>query len=109
MIEAKILNGFLDKLTEDAIKYIENGGSLNHQNALPFLIKDQYSKISHIEEDFVTRGDLYDFKQFTIDKFVEVDQRFKEIDKRFENINKQFYGLYALITIGFTALAFLGK
>lgn len=31
---------------------------MSQQNALPFLIKDQYQKINHIEADFVTKCDL---------------------------------------------------
>ena len=55
MIESNILHGFLDKLAEDAMKQIEEEGNLSQQNVLPFLIKDQYTKITNIENSFVTK------------------------------------------------------
>ena len=69
MIEGKILNGFLERLTKDALREIEKGGSLNQHNAMPFLIKEQFSKISRIEESVATSAELLDFKQYTIERF----------------------------------------
>lgn len=107
MIEDKILYGFLDRLTQESLKEIQDGGSLNQQNALPFLIKEQYSKISRIEEEFSTREDLHDFKQYVVERFDQVDKKFMDIDKRFIEVEKKFEDklkvIYWVMGIGFTA------
>jgi len=83
------------------------------QNRMPFLIKDQYSKITKIEKNFATSEELLDFKQYTIERFNLVEQRFIEleasIDARFEALEKKmdykFKTLQWSIGFGFTIIA----
>ena len=114
MIEGRVLHGFLDRLTEKALKEIEKGGNLNQQNAMPFLIKEQFTKISRIEEDFATSAHLLEFKQYSVERFGDIDRRFQEVDKRFEEVDKRFdrlekelVGLRWFMGIGFSFLSVL--
>ena len=88
MREDNILSGFLEKLTEDAIKQIEKEGTLSQQNALPFLIKDQYTKITQIQNEFASRGDVQNLHQ-------EMCIKFKEVEYGVEN-RSQDGGLFIL-------------
>lgn len=89
LIEAKILHGFLDKLTEDAINEIKEGGNLTSQNALPFLIKEQFTKISRIESEFASSHEIYDFKQFTTERFSSVDAELLRLDKKIDSVEER--------------------
>jgi len=102
MIEAKILYGFLDKLAKETQRELEEGGSLTKQNVIPFLMREQFEKISRIEDEFATSQDLYDFKQFSIEKF-------DKVDKMFDRMEKKINGLYGLVILGFTVLGYLLK
>lgn len=106
MIDSNVLHGFLDKLAKDAMEQIEKEGKLSQQNALPFLIKDQYQKINHIESDFVTKSDL----AHTNDKINEVDKNlsdkiddlrsdiFREIAQR-EKVTRIYFGILTTLIV----------
>jgi len=89
VIEENVLYGFLEKLNQEALLQIKREGKLTQENALPFLIKDQYSKISLIEKEFATRGELEVLRD-------EVHELRRECMERFEHLIK-------LIIWGFAA------
>jgi septal ring factor EnvC (AmiA/AmiB activator) len=97
MIDSNVLHGFLDKLTKDAIKQIENEGQLSQQNALPFLIKDQYQKINTIESEFATKNDLRDvqtridsLEKRIVDLDVRLSGKIDELEKKFTDTMNDF-------------------
>ncbi len=83
-----ILNGFLDKLAEDAIKQIKEEGRLSKENALPYLIKDQYTRITHIETEFLTRSEFQTFRGEMDDFRYEVSQKFKDVENKIDSVHK---------------------
>lgn len=95
MIDSNVLHGFLDKLAKDAMEQIEKEGVLSQQNALPFLIKDQYQKINHIEADFVTKFDLEQTNAKIDDLRYDL---FREI-KKVEKVSRIYFGILTTLII----------
>ena len=85
MIDDNVLHGFLEKLAKDAMKQIKEEGQLSQQNALPFLIKDQYQKIHHIESEFATKKDIENLEHKLTNRIDDLDNRINELDTRLTN------------------------
>jgi chromosome segregation ATPase len=89
MIEDNVLHGFLDKLADDALKQIKKDGILSQQNVLPFLIKDQYSKITHMESEFLTRKDFKSEMMVVEARMDRLDSRLDQLDGRMNQFDSR--------------------
>ena len=100
-----ILLKFLDNKAEQAMKEIEEKGSLSEENAIPLILKTQFNHIAHLDKELSLFREMVDKRFEKMDlKFEKMDEKFDKMDEKFD---RKFARIYALLGIGFSIIAAL--